>query len=72
MKGEARCEHVSTWRKKFKGENGIRPPKALGQHRKAMTFATAVFSNHLKTADMNEYFLKTDNNEKFKPVIHVP
>ena len=48
------------------GENGVKPPKALGQHRKALKSATAVFRNHLKTTDMNEALLNTDNKEKFK------
>ena len=60
------CEEIldSTWRKYVKGKNGVRPPKALCQCRKALKFATAVFSSDLNTEDLNEALLNTDNNEK--------
>ena len=49
--------------KNFKGDNGVRPPKILGQHRKALKFINAVFTKYLKNADPHESLIGIENKK---------
>ena len=50
----------------LKGDNGVRPPKILGKHRKDLEFVNAALAKNLKIIDLRGVTLETDSKKKIK------